>query len=103
MIRDFDRKSKPIAAICVGAMPIGKSGVLKNRKATTWDLNEGARRKQLADFGVQVQDAHLVVDGNIITSTGPATSMDVVFKLIELLTDTENVAEIKRNMRFLST
>ena len=103
LIRDFDQKGKPIAAICVGAMPIGKSGVLKNRKATTWDSNEGARRKQLADFGAQVQDSHLVVDGNIITSTGPATSIDVALKLIELLTDTENVAEIKRNMRFLST
>lgn len=103
VIRDFDRKSKPIAAICVGAMPIGKSGVLNGRKATTWDLNDGARRKQLADFGAQVQDSHLVVDGNIITSTGPATSIDVALKLIELLTDTHNVGEIKRNMRFLST
>lgn len=103
LIRDFDRKGKPIAAICVGAMPIGKSGVLKGRKATTWDLNDGARRKQLSDFGAQVQDSHLVIDGNIITSTGPATSIDVALKLIELLTDTHNMAEIKKNMRFLST
>ena len=43
----------------------------------------------------------LVVDHNIITSTGPATSLDVAFKLLELLTDVENVDEVKRNMRFV--
>jgi len=43
----------------------------------------------------------LVVDRNVITSTGPATSFDVAFKLLELLTDIQNVNEIKRNMRFI--
>ena len=101
LIREFDKKGKHIAAICVGALPIGKAGVLKNRNATTWDLNEGARRKQLADFGANVQDKQMVVDKNIITSTGPATSIDVAFQLLEMLTDIQNVNEIKRNMRFI--
>jgi protein deglycase len=101
LIREFDKKGKHIAAICVGALPIGKSGVLKNRNATTWDLNEGARRKQLADFGANVQDKQIVIDKNIITSTGPATSIDVAFQLLEMLTDIQNVNEIKRNMRFI--
>jgi len=101
LIREFDKKGKHIAAICVGALPIGKSGVLKNRNATTWDLNEGARRKQLADFGANVLDKQMVIDKNIITSTGPATSIDVAFQLLEMLTDIQNVNEIKRNMRFI--
>jgi len=101
LIREFDNKGKLIASICVGALPIGKSGILKNRNATTWDLNNGVRRKQLTDFGVNVQDKQLVVDKNIITSTGPATSLDVAFKLLEMLTDIQNVNEIKRNMRFI--
>lgn len=101
LIREFDKKGKLIASICVAALPIGKSGVLKNRTATTWDLSDGVRRNQLADFGVVVQDKQLVVDKNIITSTGPATSLDVAFKLLEMLTDIQNVKEIKRNMRFI--
>jgi protein deglycase len=100
LIRKFNEKGKLIASICVAALPIGKSGVLRNRKATTWDLNDGVRRKQLADFGVTVLDKQLVVDKNIITSTGPATGLDVAFKLLEMLTDIQNVNEIKRNMRF---
>lgn len=101
LIREFDQQNKPIASICVAALPVGKAGVLKNRKATTWDLNEGVRRKQLADFGANVQDKQLVIDNNIITSTGPATSIDVAFSLLEMLTDIANVNEIKRNMRFM--
>ncbi|WP_321479468.1 DJ-1/PfpI family protein [uncultured Bacteroides sp.] len=102
LIRAFDRRGKLIASICVGALPIAKSGVLVHRKATTWDLNEGVRRTQLADFGVEVQDEQLVVEGNIITSTGPATSLDVAFKLLEMLTNAENVDEVKKNMRFVA-
>ncbi|MFB6343525.1 DJ-1/PfpI family protein [Saccharicrinis sp. FJH62] len=100
LIRDFDKDGKIIAAVCVAAIPIGKSGVLKGRNATTYDLSNGFRRKQLADFGVNVQDKHVVVDKNIITSTGPATGLEVSFKLLEMLTSTKNVDEIKKHMRF---
>jgi 4-methyl-5(b-hydroxyethyl)-thiazole monophosphate biosynthesis len=101
LIREFNRKGKLIASICVAALPIAKSGVLNQRNATTWDLNNGTRRNQLADFGVKVQDEQLVVDNNIITSTRPATSLDVAFKLLEMLTNIENVNEVKTNMRFI--
>lgn len=101
LIREFDKQGKPIASICVAALPIGKSGVLKNRKATTWDLNNGARRKQLASYGALVQDAQLVVDKNIVTSTGPATAIDVAFKLLEMLTNMDSVNVVKRDMRFI--
>ena len=39
LIRKFDEAGKYIAAICVGALPVGKSGVLNKRKATTYQLN----------------------------------------------------------------
>jgi len=100
LIREFDRQGKIVAAVCVGAMPIGKSGVLKARNATTYDLPDGHRRKELADFGVQVQNEYIVIDKNIITSTGPATGLDVAFKLLQMLTDKKNVAAVKRYMRF---
>jgi len=100
LIRDFDRQGKVIAAVCVAAMPLGKSGVLKGRNATTYDLNEGIRRKQLAGFGATILDEQVVVDKNIITSTGPATGIEVAFRLLEMLTDKENAEVIKEYMRF---
>ncbi len=77
--------------------------MLKNRKATTWDLKDSAdRRQELADFGVIVLDKQLVIDDNIITCTGPAPALDVAFALLEKLTSIENVKKVKRNMRFLN-
>ena len=64
LIREFDKAEKLIAAICVSALPLGKSGVLNGRKATTYDLMDGARRNQLADFGAIVEDKNIVVDKN---------------------------------------
>ncbi len=100
LIREFDKENKIIASICVAALAIGKSGILTNRKATTYDLMDGLRRKQLADFGANVQDEKIVVDKNIITSTGPSTGLDVAFKLLEMLTNSENVDIVKKYMRF---
>lgn len=101
LIREFDKEEKIIAAICVSALPVGKSGVLKGRKATTYDLLEGVRRKQLAEFGAIVQDESIVIDKNIITSTGPSTALEVAFILLERLTDKENVDRVKKYMRFV--
>ena len=100
LIREFDKQGKMIASVCVGAMPVGKSGVLKGRNATTYDLLDGLRRKQLADFGANIQDESIVIDKNIITSTGPSTGLDVAFKLLEMLTNPENVNQVKKYMRF---
>jgi 4-methyl-5(b-hydroxyethyl)-thiazole monophosphate biosynthesis len=100
LIREFDKQGKIIASVCVGAMPVGKSGVLKGRNATTYDLLDGVRRNQLADFGAKVQDERIVIDKNIITSTGPSTGLDVAFKLLEMLTNIENVNLVKKYMRF---
>ncbi len=100
LIREFDKQGKIIASICVAALPVGKSGVLKNRNATTYDLLEGMRRKQLSDFGAIIMDERIVVDKNIISSTGPSTGLDVAFLLLEMLTDTENVGKVKKFMRF---
>ena len=71
LIQEFNAKGKIIATVCVAALPVGKSGVLKNRKATTYHLDDGTRQNQLRDFGVEVLNEPVVVDKNIITSYCP--------------------------------
>ena len=100
LIRQFDHQEKIIASICVAALPIAKSGVLNSRKATTYELLNGKRRKELADLGASVQDEKIVIDKNIITSTGPSTAIDVAFILLEMLTNKNNVEVVKKHMRF---
>ncbi len=101
IIRQFHESNKIIASICVGALPLGKSGILKNRKATTYHLLNGIRRKQLEGFGAYIQDQPIVVDDNIITSTSPATALEVSFMLLEMLTSKENLFKVKTAMGFL--
>ena len=98
LIRAFEEQSKIIASICVGAIPLAKAGVLKNRKATTYDL-DGGRKCQLGELGADVMDQRMVVDQNIITSIGPGTALDVAFKLLEMLSDAENAEQVKKYMR----
>ncbi|MDF2595123.1 MAG: domain, InhA-type [Clostridia bacterium] len=100
MIREFDKNGKIIASICVAALPVGKSGVLKRRKATTYHLNDAHRQKQLKEFGVDIVNEPIVVDKNIITSYCPETAAGVAFKLLEKLTSAEQVEIVKRAMGF---
>jgi 4-methyl-5(b-hydroxyethyl)-thiazole monophosphate biosynthesis len=100
LIRRFEELGKPIASICVGALPLANSGILRDRQATTYHLREGVRRKQLAAFGVNVIDEPIVRDGNVITSTSPATAMDVAFELLARITSNENSNRIREMMGF---
>lgn len=100
LIRTFNKKQKTIASVCVGALPVGKSGILKGRNATTYHLKDGYRQKQLAGFGVNVVNELIVVDGNIITSSCPVTAPGVAFILLERLTSAEQMQVVKASMGF---
>jgi 4-methyl-5(b-hydroxyethyl)-thiazole monophosphate biosynthesis len=100
-IREFDRQGKIIASICVGALLIGKSGVLQGRNATTYNQSGRKRQLQLEEMGANViPNQPVVIDHNIITSFNPSTSFDVAFTLLELLTSVENANDVKRLMGF---
>jgi 4-methyl-5(b-hydroxyethyl)-thiazole monophosphate biosynthesis len=71
-----------------------------NRNTTTYDLHEGMRRKQLSDFGVVIKNERIVVDKNITTSTGPSTGLDIVFTLLDMLTNSEKVKLVEKYLRF---
>ena len=100
LIKQFDESGKIIASICVGALPLGKSGILKNRKATTYHLRDGYRQKQLAEFNVEVINEPIVIDNNIITSYCPSTASGVAFALLEKLTSKEEMEIVKKAMGF---
>ena len=86
LIRLFDSQKKWIATVCVGALPVGKSGVLNGRKATTYHLRGAHKQKVLQGFGATIVNSPIVVDDNIITSYCPQTSYGVALLLLEKLT-----------------
>ena len=98
LICRFREQGKIIASICVGALPLGKSGVLKGRKGTTY--NSAVRREALKGFGADVLNQPIVIDDNIITSWNPSTAIDVALLLLELLTSKSNAEKVRKLMGF---
>ena len=77
-----------------------KNGVLNNRRATTYHLNNAIRQKQLAEFGAIVVNERVVIDDNIITSFCPETAPDVAFELLRKLVGDEEMQKVKRAMGY---
>lgn len=103
LLRSFNEQGKTIASICVAALPLGKSGILKGRRATTYHLCGSKRLEELAAFGANTVRERLVVDGNIITSCGPETAVWVAFQLIEMLTSPEDAKKVRDAMGYIFT
>jgi 4-methyl-5(b-hydroxyethyl)-thiazole monophosphate biosynthesis len=98
IIREFKVQNKFIASICVGALPLGKSGILKGKTATTY--NNPIRPAALQGFGVEVINQPIVTDDNMITSWNPSTAVDVALMLLEQLTTKINADKVRRLMGF---
>jgi 4-methyl-5(b-hydroxyethyl)-thiazole monophosphate biosynthesis len=98
IIREFRSQNKIIASVCVGALPLAKSGILKNKNATTYNQTE--YRQILKNNGVVVSNEQIVIDDNLITSNGPSTAIEVAFILLKRLTSNENTLQVRKLMGF---
>lgn len=77
-------KGKPFGAICISPRILAKSGVLTGKKATGWDGDnklEGIFKK----YDVIREPKDVVIDGNIITATGPLAAKAFARGIINLL------------------
>jgi len=99
-LRDFNQAHKPVVSVCVGALPVAKSRVLEGRRATTYNIECDHRTRQLAELGAEVIPDRIVEDDNVITSTCPATAVDVALMLVEKLTTKDNADQIRHLMGF---
>jgi transcriptional regulator GlxA family with amidase domain len=69
-----------IASVCTGALLLAHSGILAGRRATT---NPGALDDLRAFPGVEVLEARVVDDGDIVTAGAPACGLDLGLVLVE--------------------
>lgn len=90
-----------IVAMCVGSLPVAKAGILKGKRATTYSLSKRHDNFQtLRDYGAITVKQRIVVSGRIITNRGPDTSVEVAFKLIEILIGKRDMERIKKALMF---
>lgn len=88
-----------IATFCVGVLPIAEAGLLEGKKATSYPYSQNHDNLgRLKELGACVVVAPVVVDDRIISCAGPASSLDVVWKLLEGIMGAEHGKEVKRLM-----
>lgn len=63
-------------------------------------MDNGKTQQELAEYGVNVINEPIVVDGNIITSYCPETAAGVAFQLLEMLIGAEKMKEVKYAMGY---
>jgi 4-methyl-5(b-hydroxyethyl)-thiazole monophosphate biosynthesis len=87
MLRYHNEKGGRLAAICAAPSILGRLGLLKGKKAMCFPGFE----KYLEGAEVVSAPARVVTDGNITTSRGMGTSIDLGLELVRLIKG-ENVA-----------
>ncbi len=87
-------KDKWVAAICAAPSILGSLGLLDGRNATA----HAAFQNQLG--GARVQDAEVVLDGNLITSYGLGGAIPFALCLVAQLFGDETAAQIKEAIAY---
>ena len=72
LIARFAALNKPIASICVAALPIARAGLLAGKRATVYHLGDGRQRKQLA-----AQILHILALPNLAPLFAPGSRAEV--------------------------
>ena len=78
-LQRFEKIGKKVAAICAAPIALNQAGLLEERNYTCYD---GVQE--------QISNGHyhketVVVDGDVITSRGPATALAFAYHLVETL------------------
>lgn len=78
-LQRFEETGKKVAAICAAPIALNRAGLLEGRNFTCYD----GVQEQIADGHYHKET--VVVDGNVITSRGPATALAFSYHLVETL------------------
>lgn len=96
-LRRLAAGARVIASVCTGALLLGAAGLLRGRRATThWALVD-----RLAEFGATpVDDARVVVDGEVWTGAGVSAGIDLALHLIAALHGEEQAKAVQLGMEY---
>lgn len=96
LLRKFHKENKRIAAICAAPSILGRLGLLKGRRAICFPGYE----KDLKEAQVISAPARVVTDGNITTSRGMGTSLDLGLELVKLLVGKEQAGQLAETTQY---
>ena len=80
-------QGKVLAAICISSTILAKAGVLSGKKAAVWSSPmDKSPIEILEENGAIFEDKPVVVDGKIITGSGPGAAEEFGKTIVEVLT-----------------
>ena len=98
LIKYFSENNKIIVAICSAVINLLESTYIKDKKVTTYLLDNKRYFNQLKNYNIIPVEEEIVEDNNLFTCSGPGNALELSFRLLEKLTSNENVNIIKDNM-----
>ncbi len=91
-VLEFNKKDKPIGAICAAPMVLGDLGILKNKNATCFPGFEDELK------GANVTGNDVEVDGKIITGKGAGVAIKFALQIVEFLKEKETADNLAEKM-----
>ena len=98
LIKYFSENNKIIIAICSAVINLLETTYIKNKRLTTYLLDNKRYFNQLKNYNIIPVEEEIVIDDNLLTCSGPGNALELAFKLLEKLTSKENLKTVKENM-----
>ena len=98
LIKHFSENNKIIVAICSAVINLLESAYIKDKKVTTYLLDNKRYFNQLKNYNVIPVEEEVVEDNNLFTCSGPGNALELSFRLLEKLTSKKNLEIVKKNM-----
>ncbi len=91
-LKEMDQQEKYIAAICAAPRVLKKAGLINQKSITSHpSLSDDFQESNY-------QEERVVVDGRLITSRSPGTSMEFAFQLVEILVGEKIAGEVNQGV-----
>ncbi|OFO28829.1 4-methyl-5(B-hydroxyethyl)-thiazole monophosphate biosynthesis protein [Fusobacterium sp. HMSC064B11] len=98
LIKYFSENNKIIVAICSAVINLLESTYIKDKKVTTYLLDNKRYFNQLKNYNIIPVKEEIVEDNNLFTCSGPGNALELSFRLLEKLTSKKNLEIVKKNM-----
>jgi transcriptional regulator GlxA family with amidase domain len=96
-LRSVPERTRRLASICTGAFILAQAGLLTGRRATTHWRHTRLLATAYPDIHVE-PDAIYVQDGNVFTSAGVSSGMDLALALVEMDHGSALVRDVARSL-----
>lgn len=88
LLREFHKKGKVVAAICISPLTLANAGLLEGRKATVWEDDDIIA--EIKGKGANYTGLAVTIDSRIVTASGPQAAKEFANEIVELLKEGEH-------------